>query len=112
MGGFRRAQLRGSEELFRPTSDDEPVLELEETGRIAPTVTRPRPLAGREEETASIVPNLPSHDSRSLRLTAEEIEVIADALQYLKFPNKAPARPSVDEFERLEELRQKVLDQQ
>ncbi len=111
MGGFRRARLRGSDELFRPTNDDAtpteqnldlPVDEI----AMAATVTKPSPL----DDGGSAVPNAPGHDSRSLRLSSEEITIIAEALQHLKFPHKAPARPSVDEFERLEALRQRLLE--
>lgn len=94
--GFRRAQLRGSEELFRETTDD----------LISSVPAAQQPVL----EAMSVVPNAPEHGSRSIRLSAIDIEILADALQYLKFPNKAPARPSVDEFENLEELRQRLLN--
>ncbi len=111
MGGFRRAQLRGSEELFRPTEPTPVEQDLDITVDDAsrgPVVTKAPPLTG--EDNGHPVPNIPNYDSRSLRLSADEIDVIAEALQHLKFPGKSPARPSVDEFERLEELRQKLLD--
>jgi len=92
MPGFRRVQLRGSDELFRNTEaaaeDAKPQL---------------------PEPPVHPVPAAPGHELRSVRLTAEEVEILADAVQHLKFPGKAPARPSIGDFERLEALRQKLL---
>jgi hypothetical protein len=96
MRGFRRAQLRGSDELFRPTE------ERDDQADAAPQVEQ-RP-------AVSAVPAAPAPDMRSVRLSEEQIQLIADALQHMKFPNKAPARPSIGDFEKLEELRQKLLD--
>ncbi|MGH7686412.1 MAG: hypothetical protein ACREN2_06315 [Candidatus Dormibacteria bacterium] len=96
MRGFRRAQLRGSDELFRPTED-------EPDGARA---------AAAEPERAAVtaVPAAPSPDMRSVRLSEEQIQLIADALQHMKFPAKTPARPSIGDFEKLEQLRQRLLD--
>ena len=96
MRGFRRAQLRGSDELFRPTEDRN-----DHTDGADDLPERP---------AVSAVPAAPAPDMRSVRLSAEQIQLIADALQHLKFPNKAPARPSIGDFEKLEELRQRLLD--
>jgi len=92
MPGFRRAQLKGSDELFRTT--DEPVSANE------PVLPEP---------PVHPVPTAPTHDLRSLRLTEEDIQLLAEAVQHLKFPGKTPARPSIGDFERLEALRQKLL---
>ena len=96
MRGFRRAQLRGSDELFRPTEERN-----DQTDALPAAPERP---------AVSAVPAAPAPDMRSVRLSEEQIQLIADALQHLKFPNKAPARPSIGDFEKLEELRQKLLD--
>ena len=56
------------------------------------------------------MPAAPSPHMRSVRLTNDELRILSDAVQHLKFPNKAPTRPSVDDFEKLEVLRQKLLD--
>ena len=93
MPGFRRAQLRGSEEVFRATDDSGPP--PEQVVEASP-ITHP-------------VPSAPAPDLRSVRLTEHELEVLVEAVQHLKFPGKPPVRPSVDEFERLEELRQKLI---
>jgi hypothetical protein len=91
MPGFRRAQLRGSDELFRTTD--------------TPAVAEPIPV----EVPAHPVPAAPAHNLRSVRLTEDEIATLVDAVQHLKFPGKPPARPSIGDFESLEELRQKLL---
>ena len=95
MRGFRRAQLRGSDELFRsaePEQLDAP---------LSPVVN---------EDAVHPVPTAPVPHMRSVRLTDDELRLLSEAVQHLKFPNKAPARPSVDDFEKLEVLRQKLLD--
>jgi hypothetical protein len=106
MAGFRRAQLRGSEELFRPTQPD---LLGTDAGRIKPADVDPVP--------SSPSPSAPSgnggahsQEGRLVRLSDDDIAVLADAVQKLKFPQKVGTRPSVDEYERLEALRQKLLD--
>lgn len=96
MRGFRRAQLRGSDELFRPTEESDAQGAQSGAAADSPAVTA--------------VPAAPSPDMRSVRLTEEQISLIAEALQHLKFPAKTPARPSIGDFEKLEELRQKLLD--
>ncbi len=101
MAGFRRAQLSGSDELFRPT---QPGHQAHEASLPPPARTRPEPV---ESAPAPARP-----EGRLIRLTDDEIDVLADAVQRMKFPTSArPAvtKPSVDEFERLEDLRQKLL---
>jgi len=101
MKGFHRAQLtRGSEELFRDTSSEDGDQHFAEQTEIQATTPN---------EPAHPIPAAPQSDSRTVRLTSEEIELIAKALQHLKFPQKDTSRPSVDDFEILEELRQKLL---
>jgi hypothetical protein len=105
MAGFRRAQLRGSEELFTPTR----------TENGEPPATRPDPVTPDAAGASSAVTaasnsttRLP--EGRLVRLTDEEVQTLAEALQRLKFPgHKAANKPAVDEYERLEELRQKLL---
>jgi hypothetical protein len=94
MKGFRRAQLRGSDELFRPTDDTEPKQEV-----IAVDVL----------DEVRTVPAAPHHNQRSVRLSNEEIDLLADAVQHLKFPHQQSGRPSMERFEQLEGLRQKLL---
>ena len=94
MKGFRRAQLRGSEELFRPTDEAEPRQELMAVDVPAEVRT---------------VPAAPHPNQRSVRLSNEEIDLLADALQHLKFPHQQSGRPSMERFEQLEALRHKLL---
>jgi len=47
---------------------------------------------------------------RSVRLTDDELRILSEAVQTPEIPAKAPTRPSVDDFEKLEVLRQKLLD--
>jgi hypothetical protein len=97
MRGFRRAQLRGSDELFRSTEPEKP------DAPVSPAYP--------EANSAHPVPSAPSPHLRSVRLTEEDINTLAEAVQHLKYPQqKASIRPSVDDFERLEQLRQKLLD--
>ncbi|MBV9100655.1 MAG: hypothetical protein JOZ46_03245 [Candidatus Dormibacteraeota bacterium] len=98
MRGFRRAQLRGSDELFRPT----------ESGEQDNGVTEAPP---EDHPAVTAVPAMPPPDARSVRLSEDEIRVLADALQHVKFPQKSSNRPSVDDFEKLEALRQKLLNE-
>lgn len=98
MAGFRRAQLRGSEELFVPTRTD----------NGEPPARREEPAAPPEAITRPVVTSAP--EGRLVRLTDDEVQTLAEAVQRLKFPGHKPTnKPPVEEFERLEELRQKLL---
>ena len=102
MPSFRRAQLRGSEELFQPTRPDngEP-----------PSLRPATPASAGATDAVSTPP--PSHvrEGRLVRLTDDEVQTLAEAVQRLKFPGHPPStsKPPLEEFERLEELRQKLL---
>ncbi len=89
-GSFRRAHLRGSDELFRPTQGPGPGVAA---AAVDPTETAPPARA----------------EGRLLRLSEDEISQLADALHRLKFPPPSPHKPSIAEREQLEELRQKLL---
>lgn len=96
MKGFRRAQLRGSEELFRPTDDGgnrQAEIPVEVPATVHP-----------------VVPSAPPPEQRTVRLSDSEIQILADAVQHLKFPQQSGPRPSVERFEQLEDLRQKLLE--
>jgi hypothetical protein len=105
MAGFRRAQLRGSEELFQPTR----------TENGEPPATRQEPAsppAGARSRSSVSAPPVSGAipDGRLVRLTDEEVQTLAEGVQRLKFPgHKQTSKPPVEEFERLEELRQKLL---
>ncbi len=95
MRGFRRAQLRGSDELFRSSDGEDE--------RLSPGLPE-------DQRAVTAVPAAPPPEMRSIRLSEDEIHALAEAVQHLKFPQKSSTRPSVDDFERLEGLRQKLLD--
>ncbi|MHB8717620.1 MAG: hypothetical protein ACYDAC_01840 [Candidatus Dormibacteria bacterium] len=94
MKGFRRAQLRGSDELFRATDGG---------------TAEQEPLSVEVPEAVHPVPAAPDPTQRSVRLSAADIELLADAVQHLKFPQQSGARPSMERFEQLETLRQRLL---
>jgi hypothetical protein len=102
MPGFRRAQLRGSEELFTPTRPDngEPPAKR--------SLTEPPASPAASSTVAPSPARAP--EGRLVRLTDEEVQTLAEAVQRLKFPgHTAAGKPPLEEFERLEELRQKLL---
>ncbi len=93
MSKFKRVSLAGSEELFRPTrpklvDSDDIVTEIVEHSAVE-----------RQEKVY-----------RTVHLTAEEIELLLDGIQAARFPERAP-KPSLDKFERLQELRNKLQDE-
>ncbi len=86
MGQFKRARLKGSEELFRPTRPAEP--DVEGSIEAAPT----------EAVT----------DTLAVELTVPEVESIVEALQLARFPERQRKRPTMGEFERLGELQDRL----
>ena len=105
MPGFRRAQLRGSEELFQPTRPD--------NGEPAATRPGPQPAPAAAGVNSAVSPTpARAPEGRLVRLTDAEVQTLAEAVQRLKFPGQqhsTGAKPPLEEFERLEELRQKLL---
>jgi|SRR5215472_3076944 len=102
---FRRANLRGSDELFRPTGlDDDP-------GPAPAPVIRRGEVPGSVRTALEETPGARS-EGRLVRLTDEEVDILVDAIQKQKYPTatRVPTKPPMDVFERLEELRQKLLD--
>ena len=91
MPGFKRASLAGSEELFRPTrpqviSDTDDVI---------------RGAVDRREKVKEVV-------YRTVQLTPEEIELLLEAVQIAKYPDRARAKPQLDKFDSLDALRIKI----
>jgi hypothetical protein len=89
MSKFKRVSLVGSEELFRPTRP-EVVKETDEV--ISETLDR-RPL----EKLL-----------RPVHLSPDEVELLLEAVQVAKYPEKARPHPSLDKFERLDAIRDKL----
>lgn len=102
-GSFRRAHLRGSDELFRPTRPDEDVA-------LTPAIPARNPGAATRPHTDEAL-GVQRLEGRLVRLSDEEIEILVDAIQKLKYPTatRVPTKPPMDVYERLEELRQKLL---
>ena len=91
MPGFKRVSLVGSEELFRPTR---PEVVTGTDDVIRETVDRP----GRVEKVVL----------KTLNFTPEEIELLIDAVQTAKYPDRVRAKPPLDKFDALDALRQKI----
>ncbi len=118
---FKRASLNGSKALFQPTRvggrAPEPArAELIPTEPDEPD-ERPAPWEGAPAPRATAllleVASIPSPNGHLYRLTDEEVETILAALQQAKFPHSYQRlpKPPLEEFERLEALRQKLGEQ-
>jgi hypothetical protein len=96
---FKRVSLTGSAELFRDTSRAPEIL----------AETDP-------ERTAAPIHQLPIAEERELTysysLTEDQVRELVDAVQKIKYPHtlKNTAKLSMEEFERLEALRQVLLE--
>jgi hypothetical protein len=87
--GFKRVSLVGSEELFRAT----------------------KPGSGETDEgIAEVVDRKPTVDKHlmTLHLSPEEVELMLDAIQVAKYPDRPRPKPSLDKHERLDRLRGKL----
>jgi hypothetical protein len=92
MTSFKRASLAGSEELFRPTR---PQVVSDTDDVIKDAVDRP------SVHVKEVV-------YRTLHFTPEEIELLIDAIQTAKYPDRARAKPPLDKFDALDAIRLKV----
>ena len=90
MTTFKRVSLAGSEELFRPTR---PQVVTDDV--IRETVDRP------QVKVKEVV-------YRTLNFTPEEIELLLEAIQVAKYPDRPRAKPALDKFDSLDALRLKV----
>src|SRR5690349_20402451 len=91
MSNFKRVSLVGSEELFRPTR---PQVVEDTDDVIKDTVDRP----GKAKEVVL----------KTLNFTPEEMELLLEAVQVAKYPDRARAKPALDKFDSLDALRQKI----
>src|SRR5690242_6967996 len=92
MPNFKRVSLVGSEELFRPTR---PQVVSNTDDVIKETVDRP----GHAKEAVVL---------KTLNFTQEEIELLVDAVQVAKYPDRPRPKPALDRFDALDALRQKI----
>ncbi len=94
---FKRVSLAGSAELFKETTRPADLLPEPET---MPAPIHPLPLS--TEGTVYY----------QYSLTEAQVQALIDAVQKLKYPHtlKSMTKLSMEEFERLEALRQVLLD--
>jgi hypothetical protein len=92
MSKFKRASLAGSEELFRATSrprvveEDEPVVEV-------------------ADAIAEVVDHADQH---RLSLTPDDIDLLLEAIQAAKYPERAKRPLPLEKFERYDALRDRL----
>ncbi len=97
MPTFKRASLVGSEDLFRPTR---PQVVTDTDDVIKEAVDRP----GKVKEIVY----------KTMNFTPEEVELLLEAVQTAKYPDRVRPKPPLDKFDALDTLRlkiQEVLDQ-
>lgn len=86
--GFKRVSLVGSEELFRPTRPE--VVETEDT-------------------ITEVVDAKPTERHyRTLHLTPEEVDLLLEAIQVAKYPDRLRPKPPLEKHDRLDALRNKL----
>ncbi|HUZ89495.1 MAG TPA: hypothetical protein VMU49_06675 [Candidatus Acidoferrales bacterium] len=89
MSKFKRVSLAGSEELFRPT--------------------RPELVPDVPDTITEMVDRRPAEQHyRTLHLTSEEVELLLEAIQAAKYPDRARSKLPLDTFERYDGLRAKL----
>ena len=91
MTNFKRVSLVGSEELFRPTR---PQVVADTDDVIKESVDRP----GKVKEIVF----------KTMNFTEEEIELMLDAVQTAKYPDRPRPKPPLDKFDALDALRLKI----
>jgi len=89
MTSFKRVSLVGSEDLFRATRPQ--VV----TDVIKDAVDRPG------VQVKEVV-------YRTLHFTPEEVELLLEAIQIAKYPDRPRAKPALDKFDSLDAIRLKV----
>ncbi len=91
MPNFKRASLVGSEELFRPT--------------------RPQVVADTDEVIKGAVDrpaNVKEIVYKTMNFTPEEIELLVEAVQIAKYPDRIRPKQPPDKFDALDALRLKI----
>jgi hypothetical protein len=91
MPTFKRVALVGSEDLFRPTR---PEVVADTDGVIKETVDRP----GKVKEIVY----------KTMNFTPEEIELLLEAVQVAKYPDRLRPKQPLDKFDALDALRLKI----
>jgi hypothetical protein len=89
MSNFKRVSLAGSEELFRPT--------------------RPQIVEDTDEVITEVIDRRPEEKLyRPVNLTPGEVELLLDAIQVAKYPDRPRPKPSLEKHDRLDALRDKL----
>jgi len=91
MSKFKRVSLAGSEELFRPT--------------------RPHVVDETDETITELVERSPRQADPNLRdfgFTPDEVQLMLEAIQIAKYPERARGKLPLDKFERYDALRDKL----
>ena len=106
---FKRASLSGSSDFFRETATPEILAETDP--EPLPAAIHHLPL---RPEIERVLPRLPEETIGyyEYQLTEPQVRALIDAVQKLKYPHtlKSGAKLSMEEFERMEALRQILLD--
>jgi len=92
MPSFKRVALVGSEDLFRATR---PQVVSDTDDVIKETVDRP---STKPKEVVL----------KTLNFTPEELELLLEAIQMAKYPDRPRAKPPLDKFDSLDALRMKI----
>ena len=92
MTSFKRVSLVGSEDLFRPTR---PQVVSNTDDVIKEAVDRP------SVKVKEVV-------YRTLNFTPEELELLLEAIQTAKYPDRPRAKPPLDKFDSFDALRMKI----
>jgi hypothetical protein len=92
MSKFKRASLAGSEELFRATGRPRVVVEDEPTIEISDAIS-------------DVVDHANQH---RLNLTPDDIDLLLEAIQAAKYPERAKRPLPLEKFERYDALRDRL----
>ena len=116
---FKRAHLSGSADFFRETSSTPEILAETEPEPLPAAIHQlpVRPIIQRPMRPEIERPHRPLFEQEKVsyfeyQLTEQQVRALIDAVQKLKYPHtlKSTAKLSMEEFERLEALRQLLLD--
>ncbi|MBO0694110.1 MAG: hypothetical protein J2P58_14495, partial [Acidimicrobiaceae bacterium] len=95
MSKFKRASLEGSDELFRPTRAPEPRRDWRQPEEPIDDIVEPRPAVEQR--------------LKAVRLTADEIDLLIQAIQVAKYPERVKAQKlPLFEHERYDAVRAKL----
>jgi hypothetical protein len=95
MGKFKRASLEGSDELFRPTRPPDERGDWHQADEPIDEIMEPKPAV--------------EHRTKAVRLTRDEIELLLQAIQFAKYPERVKAQKlPLYEHERYDAVRAKL----